>query len=142
MIRRIWGDPPDRFWRTLVGNREKGERSPPPHWVTAYKQAFAKGGYAEGAVNTTDLIRYERNPALLRFCRRVPAVIWNRALVKTRSGRLGFVKGGVRTGDIICVLHGCSVPVVLGQHEHRPEHVQRELEWEITYLVNLIGHKY
>jgi hypothetical protein len=122
------GNPPDAFWRTLVGDRERGERSPPPYWVTACEQAFAKGGYAGGTVNTTDLIRYERNPVLLRFCRRVQAVIWNRALVKTRSGKLGLVKRGVRTGNIIYVLHDCSVPIVLRQHDQVPERVQRELE--------------
>ena len=50
------------------------------------------------------------------FYRRVQAVIWNRSLMRTKNRALGLVGKGARQGDLICVLYGCSVPVVLRKH--------------------------
>jgi len=33
--------------------------------------------------------------------------------MRTAGGRLGIVKKNVRPGDLICILFGCSVPVIL-----------------------------
>ena len=51
------------------------------------------------------------------FFRRVQAVIWNRCLMRTRGGHLGIVRKDVRPGDSICIIHGCSVPVILREHQ-------------------------
>jgi hypothetical protein len=45
-----------------------------------------------GAVDTTALINYEQNSVVAEFCRRAQAVTWNRALVKTESGKLGWLE--------------------------------------------------
>ncbi|KAF2094151.1 HET-domain-containing protein, partial [Rhizodiscina lignyota] len=107
------GDPPDAFWRTLVGDRGRDGKNPPVYYSRACRESFEKGGYLSGSVSTSDLIRNERVSVIAQFCWRVQAVIWKRALAKTKSNRLALVSPGVQPGDLVCVLYGCSVPVIL-----------------------------
>jgi hypothetical protein len=105
-------DPPDEFWRTLVADRGRENRNPPYYYARACKESVHKGGIASGRVNTTDLINNERNSIVAEFCRRVHAVIWGRRLYKTKSGRLGLASK-VQEGDLVCIIYGCTVPVIL-----------------------------
>ncbi|KLU91268.1 hypothetical protein MAPG_09789, partial [Magnaporthiopsis poae ATCC 64411] len=105
--------PPDEFWRTLVADRGRDSRNPPYYYKKACKESIYKGGLQSGSVNTSDLINNERNSIVAQFCRRVQAVIWNRSMVKTDQGNLGITAKGVRQGDLVCILYGCSVPVIL-----------------------------
>ncbi|KAF1847634.1 HET-domain-containing protein [Cucurbitaria berberidis CBS 394.84] len=131
------GHPPDAFWRTLVANRGKEGKNPPVYYSRACEESFKKGGLESGAVDTTALIEYERNSVVAQFCRRVQAVTWNRALVKTEGGRLGLVRKDVEKGDQVCILYGCSVPVILRQSDRKDEKVfTEELEQELIYLKN------
>jgi hypothetical protein len=106
-------DPPDAFWRTLVADRGKYDRNPPYYYARACKETIMKGGVRSNAVDTTALIYNERNSIIAEFCRRVQSVIWNRALIKTKKSALGLVSEDVRKGDIICIIYGCTVPVIL-----------------------------
>ncbi|KAH8707134.1 heterokaryon incompatibility protein-domain-containing protein, partial [Phaeosphaeriaceae sp. PMI808] len=108
-------NPPEHFWRTLVADRGKDGRNPPVYYSRACKESFRKGSFQSGTVDTSGLINNERNSVVAQFCRRVQAVIWNRCLVKTSSSKLGLVPKGTQPGDVICILYGCSVPVVLRQ---------------------------
>jgi hypothetical protein len=45
--------------------------------------------------------------------RRSQAIVWNRALVRTNSERLGIARESVQPGYLICILYGCTVPVIL-----------------------------
>jgi hypothetical protein len=128
-------EPPDAFWRTLVANRGKDGKNPPVYYARACKESFMKGGYRGGAVNTSALISYERNSVVAEFCRRVQAVTWNRAIVKTKSGKLGLVGKNVQVGDLVCVLYGCSVPVILRKGERKTEETfEEEMKWELGFL--------
>ncbi|KAL8377643.1 hypothetical protein RB595_008368 [Gaeumannomyces hyphopodioides] len=113
--------PPDEFWRTLVADRGRDSRNPPYYYKKACKESIYKGGLQSGSVNTSDLINNERNSIVAQFCRRVQAVIWNRLMVKTDHGNLGITAKGVRTKDLVCILYGCSVPVILREREKSPE---------------------
>ncbi|KAF2032465.1 HET-domain-containing protein [Setomelanomma holmii] len=106
-------DPPTAFWRTLVADRGRNDRNPPYYYARACKETILKGGIRSNAVDTTALIYNERNSIIAEFCRRVQAVIWNRALIKTNKGALGLVSEEVREGDLICIVYGCTVPVIL-----------------------------
>lgn len=82
---------------------------------TACKESVQKGGIASGSVNTSDLINNERNSIVAEFCRRVQSVIWERRLFDTDTrGRktIGLARD-VRKGDKVCILYGCTVPVIL-----------------------------
>ncbi|KAK8051719.1 hypothetical protein PG993_003104 [Apiospora rasikravindrae] len=89
-------DPPEAFLRTL-----------------ACRESISKGSIESGRVNTEALINSEQNSIITEFCRRVQEVIWNRRLIKTKRGILGLAPEKVETGDFVCIIYGCSVPVIL-----------------------------
>lgn len=117
-------DPPDEFWRTLVADRGRDGRNPPVYYSRACKESFLKGGLPSGSVSTSDLINNERCSVVAQFCRRVQAVIWNRCLIKTKSTKtesdnIGLASKNVQKGDFVCILYGCSVPVILRRCEKK-----------------------
>ena len=128
-------DPPDDFWRTLVADRGRDGKNPPVYYSRACKEAFAKGGLSSGSVNTTDLINNERCSVVAQFCRRVQAVIWNRRLIKTQTGRLGLACQDAQLEDVICILYGCSVPVVLRRKWKTLEQVKQEVDEDVRLCV-------
>ncbi|KAK8064464.1 hypothetical protein PG994_007102 [Apiospora phragmitis] len=88
--------------------------------------AATTGSVKSGRVNTGALLYNERNSIIAEFCRRVQAVIWNRRMFKTEAGRLGLAYD-VEKGDKVCVLYGCTVPVVLKQRgKNRPDPMKGE----------------
>lgn len=127
------GEPPDNFWRTLVADRGTSS-NPPYYYARACRETVMRGGLRSGAVDTMALKSYERNSIIAEFCRRVQSVIWNRAMITTESGKLGLVSNSVKEGDLICILYGCSVPVILRRESRKTvrmriaEQVQDSLE--------------
>lgn len=133
----IKGDPPDEFWRTLVGDRGRDGRNPPVYYARACKESFEKGGVKGGSISTSDLIRNERVSVIAQFCWRVQSVIWKRALAKTESGKLALVPPGVQKGDLVCILYGCSVPVILRMSERKTKDaIAQEADLELETLAN------
>jgi hypothetical protein len=137
-------DPPVQFWRTLVANRGKNGRNPPYYYARACKESFMKGGLQGNAVNTTALISDEQNSIISEFCRRVQSVIWNRALIKTQSGRLGLAPETVRPGDFVCIIYGCTVPVILrpGKWKEDEEKKMEDLEDQLMVLKEHMENRY
>jgi hypothetical protein len=46
----------------------------------------------------------------------------------------------VREGDLVCILYGCSVPVILRQHgPKKKEDMESEIQWELKFLANLLA---
>jgi hypothetical protein len=73
-----------------------------------------------GDLNTNKFKDIEDTPATMKtFLKRVREVIWNRKFFLTERERRGELYGmapqAALKGDIICILFGCSVPVVLRQ---------------------------
>ncbi|EON98792.1 putative ankyrin and het domain protein [Phaeoacremonium minimum UCRPA7] len=130
-------EPPPEFWRTIVADRGRDGRNPPVYYAKACKESVIKGGIGGGAVNTGDLIHNERNSIIAQFCRRVQAVIWNRSLIKTKAGHLGIANKNAKVGDKICILYGCSVPVVLRQcpEPKTEEQIKEEASYDRLYAV-------
>jgi hypothetical protein len=106
-------DPPDEFLRTLVADRGgNGNRNPPHYYAKACRESVVKGSGQSGRVNIEGLINNEKNSIIAEFCRRVQSVIWNRRLIRTERGMLGLGSERVEPGDLVCVIYGCSVPVI------------------------------
>lgn len=105
--------PPDKFWRTLVADRGPDGQNPPSHYRHALKHAYALG--VDGDDLRTDKGIAEGCPEVVaEFLRRVQSVVWQRCLMSTREyDMLGLVPYEAIEGDSICILYGCSVPVVL-----------------------------
>jgi hypothetical protein len=121
-------DPPVEFWRTLVADRGKDNRNPPYYYATACRESVRKGGLRGGSVDTGALINSERNSIIAEFCRRVQAVIWNRSLIKTEQplNLLGLANQQVEKGDLVCIIFGCTVPVILRKFSKEPGDLEKE----------------
>jgi hypothetical protein len=118
-------DPPEKFWRTLVADRGDDGLDPPGFFLRACKEAAGRG-LPSGSLNTSELINQGRSSIISDFLRRVQSVIWNRSLMTTESGTLGIVQKHVLPGDLICILYGCSVPVIFRQHEKSALDLEQE----------------
>ncbi len=123
-------DPPEDLWRTLVANRGPDGRNPLSFYPTALRVSTDKG--MKGTeLDTHDLINHGRCSIVAQFLRRVQEVIWNRKLMHTleepgKPTRPGLVHHNAQEGDSICILYGCSVPVVLRKYEKTADQIERE----------------
>ena len=114
-------EPPDAYWRTLVANRGPNGSGTPDFYPIACGDQ-AKNRYSRVAKNynwdreqhTTPMSR-ATDALVVKFVLRVQEVVVNRRLINTVSGRLGLAPKMARKRDLVCILFGCSVPVLLGQ---------------------------
>ena len=108
--------PPDHFWRTLVGNRDIHGQRPPAHWKRVCHDAFNRQP-TRGDLNTGELIMYNCPLAIREFLERVQCMVWSRRLVVLSGlpahNSFGLTSAKSKKEDIVCILHGCSVPVLL-----------------------------
>ena len=143
--------PPSRFWRTLVADRSSDSKSVPAHFPKACQWAFNVRG-PSFAADTGRLMDKRDCPKLaVPFLRRVQAVTWNRKLVLTTGpmkadsnhqrldSLLALVPGEASEGDLICILNGCSVPVVLRKKEVHFERVERHKRDSTPKAVRFTG---
>jgi hypothetical protein len=107
--------PPDQFWRTLVADRGlDGAR--PPIW---YRNAcgFSWSRSASGALDTTTVMKRCGSTMAVSFMARVRQAVWGRSLFVTEERSLiGLGPKEIKEQDLICILFGCSVPVILRKH--------------------------
>jgi Heterokaryon incompatibility protein (HET) len=124
-------NPPDDFWRTLVADRAQNGHNPPTYFPRACKESMrykAKTmSKTRGYVDCRKLIEEGRCTIVAQFLRRVQEVIWNRQLMRTSQGRLGLVRDDVSPGFKVCILYGCSVPVILQEFKKSPAELKAEL---------------
>lgn len=110
---------PDHFWRTLVADRGPNGIPPPAWYHRACLYCLEQGG--GGDITLAQLSLGSCPSMALEFLIRVRNVIWNRRFLRTSNdpgeGLFGLAPPKAREGDTICILHGCSVPVVLRQHK-------------------------
>ena len=108
----VTSDPPDCFWRTLVANRGSNNDLPPLYYRPACRAAFQKRGPTDD-LQTSPLVSLESG-LVAEFLRRVQAVVWARRLVVTsQMSFLGLAPRDCQVGDLVCILFGCSVPIIL-----------------------------
>lgn len=131
-----WNDsttpPPEEFWRTLVADRTSAGSGPEPDYSSIIQAAVLEKGVQYG-INTNEFIHEKDNSAYYEVFRRVQAVVWNRKLIRaglcdtprtTSEGRpsetpLGLVPAKAEKDDFICIVNGCSVPLVLRHRRKR-----------------------
>ena len=114
---KIKDEPPESFWRTLVADRDEKGRNPPSYYRRACKQSFSQRTLG-GSLNTTNLINNnERSKTMTNYLKRVQSVVWMKKLMKSDGDNgeqlMGLVPNEAEKGDLICVIRGCSVPVIL-----------------------------
>jgi hypothetical protein len=113
--------PPESLWRTLVADRGPNGGYAPVFYRRACQYAFKQSGIAS-AINTEQLLDSISLSMVKEFLHRVQEVVWNRQLIKTKRGYLGLAPEAAEKGDMVCILYGCSIPVVIrevegGNHE-------------------------
>lgn len=125
---------PEALWRALVAGRSPEGGNPPSWYHRACLNCFAHST-STGDIDTGALIANPRSSSIMTtFLRRVQSVVWNRKFLKSAmQDYFGLAPMGTEEGDIICILFGCSVPVILREH--------RSLAGEFEYY-ELIGEAY
>lgn len=123
------------LWRTLVADRGTNGHNPPPYYRRAFENALSRQAKQAHLV-THKLLQDGNLPSVTgEYLRRVQAVTYNKKLIRTKRARpglesdeasrgratgLGLVPEETQRGDLICILFGCSVPVVLHKMEDPP----------------------
>lgn len=110
------GQVPDMLWRTLVADRGPDGQYP-PRW---YRRACSHC-LSDKSVMTTNLDldtqKVPESDIMAKFLARVKSVVYNRlffvGLSKDQENFFGLAPARSEKGDLICVLAGCTVPVIL-----------------------------
>ncbi|KAL8788307.1 MAG: hypothetical protein Q9195_007363 [Heterodermia aff. obscurata] len=126
---------PDELWRTLVADRAPDGGNPPGWYHRACLDCFRLGS-SSGDVNMNSLITNPETASLIvEFLKRVQGIVWNRLFIRSQEKKLfGLGPKGTQVGDLICILYGCSVPVIL-----RP---QRESLSDKIMHYEIVGESY
>ncbi|RFU27148.1 hypothetical protein B7463_g9190, partial [Scytalidium lignicola] len=112
---------PEEFWRTLVADRGRHGR-PAPHWYARACLECLIHLDLNGDLDIGALLTLPNAASTVKgFLKRVREVIFNRVFIRVnidhkqekRTPTYGLAPAGTRKGDLVCILFGCSVPVVL-----------------------------
>lgn len=111
----------DQIWRILVANRGPNGSNPPSWYRRACTACLEWYDLqAEDTYNTRELKNMPGTPSgKVDFLDRVQRVVYNRNIIQTcpipgyPKGFVGIAPQKAQKSDIVCILFGCSVPVVL-----------------------------
>ena len=137
-------EPPEEFWRTLVADRGPHGQNALTFYPRACKEALSRLNLTKpNPLKTEHIISEGGCTIVAEFLRRVQSVIWNRRLMRTKHlGHLGLSHHDSREGDLICVLYGCSVPVVLRRVEKSPGQMLNDVLEDMKDAKALIWRNY
>ena len=115
-------DVPDQLWRTFVADRGPNGTSA-PGWYRRTCLECLQHTDRVGDLDIEDLkkkVQPKTPSTMITFLERVQQIVWGRRFFKTRGNTVKnkdplFCLGSpdVMGGDMICIIFGCSVPVVL-----------------------------
>jgi hypothetical protein len=106
---------PDRLWRTLVADRAP-DGTPPPGWYHRACLHLLVFSTPNDHLNIKELLGITGPGIIKDYLKRVQAVVWNRRFLEADSGirkLVGLCPPQTQVGDKVCILLGCSVPVIL-----------------------------
>jgi len=99
-----------QFWRTMVAGKGPNGQNPPLSYSLVCQELFDE----VYSINLQEAKNLTTNDVLKEFINRVLAIIWGRRLARTsKHKRLALLPEETKSGDVICILYGCTVPVVL-----------------------------
>lgn len=105
--------PPETFWRTLVGNRDDLGQQPLKLWRRACHIAFGMKP-RDGPLNVERALE-EASSFVRQYLEKVLRTTCSRRLSIGRKGLWALVPPKAKKGDKLCIINGCSVPIVLRQ---------------------------
>jgi hypothetical protein len=129
----------DQLWRTLVANQGFDGQQPPSYFRRSCLYALQREN-TSGDVNIKGLVDHEQTPEVVSaYLRKVQDIIRNRKafLGGKKKELFGFGSEDIKEGrDHICIIYGCSVPVVLRKVKGIPPKIgQRRPEPRTTRSV-------
>ncbi|KAF7522444.1 hypothetical protein G7054_g12127 [Neopestalotiopsis clavispora] len=119
------------IWRTLCADRDKEGNPAPRSYASAFarllKESSQSGADAEPAevwdgfaiIDIEDRVSSDALHEHINYLEVVRDTVWNRRTCRLKSFRrrpkrlVGLIPQHARVGDQVCILYGCSVPVVL-----------------------------
>lgn len=111
------GPASDSFWRTLVADR--GPRGTTPAF---YRRTLLEilNEPRQGSIATQKLIRERSSSQVSEVMKHIVATISRRKMIETAEYKLlGLVPNDTQKGDLVCIIFGCSVPVILRQADKK-----------------------
>jgi hypothetical protein len=119
----------------MVAGKGPDGRNPPPYYSCVCEKTFTTV-VENSDVNLGRIHDRSENTLQKAYIQRVQSVVWGRKLAKTRLHKLlALVPRATKRGDYICILFGCSVPVVL-------RHFKGQNTTKGEDLYELIGESY
>ncbi|KAF2735832.1 hypothetical protein EJ04DRAFT_575812 [Polyplosphaeria fusca] len=112
---------PEILWRTLVADRSADGGNPPAWYQRACLHCLKDPRLtnSRGDLNSHKVAKVAESMTS-RYLKRVESVIWRRRLIEVKpnvASKDDFLYGmgpeHTKTGDLVCIIVGCSVPVVL-----------------------------
>ncbi|KAF2267331.1 hypothetical protein CC78DRAFT_614271 [Lojkania enalia] len=131
----------DVLWRTLVADRNP-EGGNPPGWYQRACLHCLKDTRLTNSKGDLDSHRADKVEESMTssYLKRVESVIWRRRIIEVEArpdvtGPLlyGLAPEGTKEGDYVCILFGCSVPVVLSKVRELPQNLK---------MYELVGEAY
>ncbi|KAK0736250.1 hypothetical protein B0T21DRAFT_366576 [Apiosordaria backusii] len=108
---------PDTLWRLLVADRMPQGGRPPQWYKRACLHGLVDGRVSDnyGNIHTATSSQRKIGELTMRYFKRVESVVWQRRIFEldTFDGLFGLGPEGSKVGDVVCILYGCSVPVLL-----------------------------
>jgi hypothetical protein len=122
---------PDAIWRTLCADRDDRMERAPSFYQLAMLHLLQISSQAPEAdesdnlfehmysIDIEELLDTEQPDYVKRYLQVVRDVIWNRRTFRSKANSpnkstlVGLVPQSAKMGDNLCILYGCSVPVVL-----------------------------
>jgi hypothetical protein len=113
--------PPDLLWRLLCADRARRGGKPPQWYKRACLHGLVDSRVTDSEDNLHSLMPNDRTISQLatRYFARVANIVWNRRLIEVNTWdefhgpQFGLAPKQAGQGDLVCILLGCSVPVVL-----------------------------
>jgi hypothetical protein len=113
---------PDKLWRTLVADRAPDEKFS-PRWYKRACQYCLNDDTIMSRNNDLNTQAKSGSPVIRQFLKRMRAVVWNRQLfiAGDNDKYFGLMPEEGRAGDLVCILEGCTVPVILHPMHTQPD---------------------
>ncbi|CAN9247212.1 unnamed protein product [Alternaria alternata] len=139
---------PDSLWRTLVADRTENGNNLPEWYKRACLHCLEDSRFvnSQGDLNTyRSLSDTPLDTMTSKYLERAKSVIWRRRFIQLKLGAAfgddlvyGLAPERCKKGDVVCIIGGCSVPVVL----RKIEDLEVCGSFEAAGVFTLIGETY
>lgn len=128
---RTVDDVPDKLWKTLIANRDENNKLPDSYFRKACLYCL-QHAEVNGDVDMTKILNDPNifHKFIITFLKRVEEVSTERKafLSGSEDQYFGLCPKNAQRKDLVCIIHGCSVPVILRRVAQRPVLGQKKVQ--------------